>query len=90
MARPKILPPTGFDDRVRRADPRKNRGRQRIFDFPPALEVPPLTHREVEKYYKGDKAIWRVFQAFRRFDRWLRTTLLGKRYEFLLPGKIRR
>ena len=50
----------------------------------------PLTHREVEKYYKDDRTIWRVFQAFRRFDRWMKTSLLGKRYEFILPGKIRR
>ena len=52
--------------------------------------VPPLTYREVEKYYKDDKTIWRVFQSFRRFDRWLKTALLGKRYEFILPGKIQR
>jgi hypothetical protein len=52
--------------------------------------VPPLTYREIEKYYKEDKTIWKVFQAFRRFDRWLKTALLGKRYEFILPGKIRR
>jgi hypothetical protein len=53
-------------------------------------EVPPLTYREIEKYYKDDKTIWKVFQSFRRFDRWLKTALLGKRYEFILPGKIRR
>ncbi len=52
--------------------------------------VPPLTYREVEKYYKDDRTIWKVFQSFRRFDRWLKTALLRKRYEFILPGKIRR
>ncbi len=52
--------------------------------------TPPLTRREVEKYYKDDKTIWKVFQSFRRFDRWLKTALLGRRYEFILPGKIRR
>jgi hypothetical protein len=52
--------------------------------------ISPLTFREIEKYYKGDKTIWKVFQAFRRFDRWLKTSLLGKRYEFILPGKIKR
>lgn len=66
---------------------------------PAALEVvnsalppgtPPLTFREIEKYYRDDKTIWKVFQAFRRFDRWLKTSLSGKRYEFILPGKIRR
>lgn len=53
-------------------------------------EVSPLTFREIGKYYKGDKTIWKVFQAFRRIDRWMKTSLLGKRYEFILPGKIRR
>ena len=52
--------------------------------------IAPLTFREIEKYYKGDKTIWKVFQAFRRFDRWMKTSLLRKRYEFILPGKIRR
>ncbi|MBP1767006.1 MAG: hypothetical protein H6P98_1121 [Candidatus Aminicenantes bacterium] len=52
--------------------------------------IAPLTFREIEKYYKGDKTIWKVFQAFRRFDRWMKTSLLGKRYELILPGKIRR
>lgn len=58
----------------------------------PALPptVPPLGYREVEKYYKDDKTIWKVFQSFRRFDRWLKTGLLRKRYEYILPGKIRR
>jgi len=52
--------------------------------------VPPLTYREIEKYYKDDKTIWKVFQSFRRFDRWLKTGLFRKRYEFILPGKIQR
>jgi hypothetical protein len=56
--------------------------------LPPA--VPPLTYREIEKYYKDDKTIWKVFQTFRRFDRWLKTALFRKRYEFILPGKIQR
>ena len=50
----------------------------------------PLTHREVEKYYKEDKLIWTLFLAFRRIDRWLTTKVFRKRYEFLLPGKIER
>jgi hypothetical protein len=50
----------------------------------------PLTFSEVEKYYREDKLIWRLFLAFRRIDRWLKTRLLRRRYEFILPGKIRR
>ena len=56
--------------------------------LPPA--VLPLTYREIEKYYKDDKTIWKVFQSFRRFDRWLKTALFRKRYEFILPGRIQR
>lgn len=52
--------------------------------------VQPLSDQEIRKYYQDDKTIWRVFQSFRRFDRWVKTALLGKRYEFILPGKIRR
>ena len=44
----------------------------------------------VEKYYKEDKLIWSLFLAFRKLDRWLKTVLFRKRYEFILPGKIKR
>lgn len=50
----------------------------------------PLTKKEVDKYYKEDKLIWTVFLALRRFDRFITTNLLRKRYEFILPGKIKR
>jgi hypothetical protein len=46
--------------------------------------------KEVEKYYREDKLIWTLFLAFRRFDRWLTTRILRRRYEFILPGKIKR
>ncbi|NHZ86197.1 MAG: hypothetical protein GWP19_09980 [Planctomycetia bacterium] len=46
--------------------------------------------KEVEKYYKEDKLIWTLFLAFRRFDRWLTIKIFRRRYEFILPGKIRR
>lgn len=53
-------------------------------------DVKPLTVKSVEKYYKEDKLIWTLFLAFRRMDQWLTTTLLRKRYEFILPEKITR
>lgn len=53
-------------------------------------EKSPLTFKEVEKYYKEDKLIWTLFLAFRRIDRWMTTKVLRKRYEFILPGKIKR
>ncbi|HEX9189151.1 MAG TPA: DUF6206 family protein [Vicinamibacteria bacterium] len=50
---------------------------------------PPLRAEEVRRYYAGDRTIWTVFQALRRLDRWLKTRA-GRRYEFVLPGPIRR
>lgn len=49
-----------------------------------------ISLKEVEKYYREDKLIWALFLAFRRIDRWLTTKIFRKRYEFILPGKIRR
>ncbi len=45
---------------------------------------------EVDKYYKEDKMIWTLFLSFRKFDRFIKTKILRKRYEFILPGKIKR
>jgi hypothetical protein len=50
----------------------------------------PLTVQEIEKYYREDKLLWTLFLAFRKVDRWLATKLLRRRYEFILPGKIKR
>lgn len=50
----------------------------------------PLTLKSVEKYYRGDKLIWTLFLGIRRLDRWVKTGLLGRRYEFILPGRIKR
>ena len=50
----------------------------------------PLTKTEVDKYYREDKLIWVVFLGLRRLDRFFSTRLLWKRYEFILPGKIKR
>lgn len=50
----------------------------------------PLTVKEVERYYREDKLIWTLFLAFRRFDRWMTTSVMRRRYEFILPGNIKR
>ena len=50
----------------------------------------PLTAREIAKYYREDKRIWRIWIAFRRVDRWIKTKVARKRYDFVLPGKIKR
>jgi hypothetical protein len=49
-----------------------------------------LTESEVAQYYRQDKLIWTLFLAFRRLDRWVTTKLFRRRYEFILPGKIKR
>jgi len=49
-----------------------------------------LTEKKIEKYYKEDKLIWTLFLSFRRIDRFIKTKILHKRYEFILPGKIKR
>jgi len=53
-------------------------------------EEPQVTSAEVQKYYREDKFIWSIFLAFRKLDRTLTTTFARKRYEFILPGKIKR
>ena len=53
-------------------------------------EETPLEVKEVDRYYREDKFIWSLFLALRRMDRWMKLRLLGKRYEFILPGKIER
>jgi len=50
----------------------------------------PITMEEVQKYYREDKIIWALFLTFRRWDRTLKTKLFRQRYEFILPGKIKR
>ncbi len=50
----------------------------------------PLTEEEVARYYRQDKLIWTLYLAFRRLDRWFTTKLFRQRYEFILPGKIKR
>ncbi|MBE9544046.1 MAG: hypothetical protein IMF02_06095 [Proteobacteria bacterium] len=50
----------------------------------------PLTVDDVEKYYREDKLIWSFYLSFRRIDRWLTTKIFRRRYEYILPGRIRR
>ncbi|UCD38547.1 MAG: hypothetical protein JSW54_03460 [Fidelibacterota bacterium] len=52
--------------------------------------IESVTEKDVRKYYREDKLIWTLFLAFRRLDRWIKTRLLRQRYEFILPGKIKR
>ena len=52
--------------------------------------IKPLTIKDIDRYYREDKIIWSLFLTLRRIDRWVKTRLLHKRYEFILPGKIER
>ncbi|MFW9929118.1 MAG: DUF6206 family protein [Candidatus Thorarchaeota archaeon] len=56
----------------------------------PEFNITPITLAEVNKYYKSDKNMWEIFQSVRRFDRYLKTKIFKKKYEFYLPGKIER
>ncbi len=54
------------------------------------FNIEPITFEEVQKYYKNDKMIWVIFQNARKIDRFIKTKLLKKKYDFYLPGKIKR
>lgn len=54
------------------------------------LSIDPITAAEVRAYYKNDAFIWGLFLALRRFDRFITTKVRRRRYNFILPGKIKR
>ncbi len=54
------------------------------------FNMEPITFIEVDKYYKNDKMIWVIFQNARKIDRYIKTKLTHKKYNFYLPGKIQR
>jgi len=54
------------------------------------FEIEPLNFEEIEKYYKSDASMWELFQKVRKFDRFIKTKILRKKYPFYLPGKIKR
>jgi hypothetical protein len=56
----------------------------------PEFNIAPISLDEVKKYYKSDKNMWVIFQSVRRFDRYLKTKIFKKKYEFYLPDKIKR
>jgi len=52
--------------------------------------IKEISRKEIDNYYKEDKLIWQLFLGLRRLDRWFTTKIFRKRYEFILPGKIKR
>ncbi|MHA1105789.1 MAG: DUF6206 family protein [Promethearchaeota archaeon] len=53
-------------------------------------EIEPLNLEEIKKYYSDDSSMWEIFQKVRQFDRFLKTKVFKKRYEFYLPEEIKR
>jgi len=53
-------------------------------------EMQPLSRPEIDAYYKNDAFIWTIFLSLRRLDRFMKTRILRQRYNFMLPGSIRR
>ncbi len=49
------------------------------------LAVAPITEAEVRSYYREDALIWRLYQSFRRVDRFLHLRLLRRPYPYILP-----
>ena len=49
-----------------------------------------ITENMVSHYYREDKWTWALFLTFRKIDRWLKLNILGKDYQYILPGKIKR
>ena len=54
------------------------------------FNIERITLKEVEDYYKSDKTIWVIFQNARKIDRFIKTKMLRKEYDFYLPPKIER
>lgn len=54
------------------------------------FEIESITLEEVQKYYKFDKFVWALMYKLRIFDRYIKTKIFRKKYEFYLPGKIER
>ena len=59
-------------------------------EFFASYSFEPITEKEIEKYYKEDAFIWSLYLNLRRIHRFIVTKILFSRYEFILPGKIKR
>jgi hypothetical protein len=56
----------------------------------PELGVRAIARADVDRYYANDAAVLELFLRARRLDRFVRTRLLRRPYDFILPGRIRR
>ena len=51
---------------------------------------PRSTAEEVERYYRKDADLLALYLRLRRADRFLRTRVLRRHYDFVLPGPVAR
>jgi hypothetical protein len=51
---------------------------------------PPITNKEIDRYYRNDAVMWEVLQQLRRTDRWWQRSVRRRSYPVLLPGKVDR
>ncbi len=50
----------------------------------------PVTGEEVERYYRQDADLLALYLRLRRMDRFLRTRVLRRPYDYVLPGPVER
>jgi hypothetical protein len=77
----------GRPDRIPLALERVNRW---LAEDVPDLGGRPIRAEDVDRYYRNDAKTLELYLRARRFDRFVRTRLLRQRYDFILPGAIRR
>lgn len=53
-------------------------------------EIPVILDKEIKAYYAEDARIWKIFLAFRRLERFVKTRIQRKEYPLILPGHIDR
>ena len=53
-------------------------------------DLNPIKRKEVDSYYKEDAWIWRIFLAFRKLERFVKTKIQRTEYELILPEKVER
>jgi len=59
-------------------------------DAAPLGSHEPVSVDEVERYYRSDADLLALYLRLRRADRFLRTRILRRPYDFVLPGPVDR
>ena len=53
-------------------------------------DIVPVDYEEMKKYYKEDASMWSLYLNLRKIHRFIRTKILRKYYDFILPAGIKR